>query len=172
MTPSDLIQSEFDSYYGKYIFKNKPDIKLIDAYKEGGKKVVHFFSSIPVAKHSYSYAKGKWNIKEVFQHLIDTERIFSYRVFRIARRDKTPLAGFDQHTYSEPSLAFSKDMSTLIGEFKAVRFASISLLESLSEEDLNSTGISSDQKLSARAAAFVIPGHEIWHMDIIKERYM
>ena len=80
---------------------------------------------------------GKWCIKEILQHLIDTERIFMYRCFRIARNDKTALAGFDQNIYVDPSSAVNKSIEILLDEFRVVRESSISLLNSLSDENLN-----------------------------------
>ncbi|MDC1162182.1 DinB family protein, partial [Tenacibaculum sp.] len=113
-----------------------------------------------------------WSIKEVLQHLIDTERIFMYRCFRIARKDSTSLAGFDQNIYIEPSGAANKSIPNLLEEFRINRDNSISILQSLSEENLSFIGNSNDSKMSARAAAFVIPGHDVWHINVINEKYL
>ena len=120
----------------------------------------------------YKYAAGKWSIKEVFQHIIDTERVFLYRCFRIARHDKTPLTGFEQDDYIVPSKANSKSIESLLEEYQTVRQNSIVLLKSLSETDLKHLGNASDHMLSARAAAFMTLGHEIHHIEVIKERYL
>ena len=104
--------------------------------------------------------------------MIDTERIFQYRCFRIARHDKTELAGFDQNIFIEPSMASNKTIEAIVSEFIAVRDSSLSLLHSLSEMDLAQIGVANSGDMSARAAAFVITGHEIWHMEIISERYL
>ncbi len=172
MTIKDLHTTEFHEYYRRYIFKLSDELPLIGAFVEGKKSTVDFFKGIPADKHSYRYEHGKWSVKEVFQHLIDTERIFMYRCFRIARRDETPLSGFDQNIYIEPSNANNKDMEALITEFQMLQDSSISLLKSLSGHDLMSVGNSNGSPMSARAAAFVIPGHNIWHMNVIKEKYL
>ena len=104
--------------------------------------------------------------------MIDTERIFMYRAFRIARGDTTPLANFDQTLYIESSRAHLKDFGQLLDEYRNGRNASLSLLQSLERNDLHALGTASNRHISARAAASIVPGHDIWHMDIIKERYL
>ncbi len=172
MTKSDLRDKEFNEYYWRYIDKLPESINLREGFSVGKQNVLTFFNSIAESKWDYRYAPDKWTIKEVLQHLIDTERIFAYRMFRIARNDKTPLAPYDQNIYMEPSNANQKDPKTLIREFRAVRESSIALVDSLSDDALCTVGVSSDVPMSSRAAAFTIIGHEIWHMDSIKERYL
>ncbi len=172
MTKKDLKPIEFDSYYWRYIDKLPEELKLRNSFELGKVAVTDVFNSIPSQKHNYSYANGKWTCKEVLQHLVDTERIFQYRCFRIARNDKTALAGFDQNTYTETSLASSKSMEQLITEFNMVRDCSISLVNGLTDKDLENIGTASGVNMSARAAAFTITGHEIWHMEILSERYL
>ncbi|MEQ8362013.1 MAG: DinB family protein [Cyclobacteriaceae bacterium] len=172
MKVSDLTQEEYDPYYSRYINVVPVASELRLQFEVGMLEVIQFFKFAPEDKLDYRYAQGKWTIKEILQHLIDTERIFMYRIFRIARNDKTALASFDQNIYNLPSKASSKSLSLLIDEYHITRKASISLLSSLSDEDLGHIGVSSMVPMSARAAAFTIVGHEIWHMNIIKEKYL
>lgn len=172
MTKKDIVPDEFDPYYWRYIDKLSEEVHLRESFKLGKDKVEAFFNRIPLEKHTYAYAEGKWTCKEVLQHLVDTERIFQYRCFRIARNDATELAGFDQNIYMDPAQANSKSMVSLIGEFTAVRDASIALLDSLSDDDLRNIGTANNGTMSARAAAFTIPGHDIWHMEILTEKYL
>ena len=172
MKKSALDPIEFNEYYGLYIHKLADDTDLIEAYETGKQKVIDFFKGIPESKLNYRYETEKWSVKEVLQHLIDTERIFMYRCLRVARNDKTALAGFDQNIYIEPSGAANKTIDALLNEFEINRTNSIELLKSLSEEHLKYIGSASGFDLSARAAAFIIPGHDIWHMEIVKERYL
>ena len=172
MIKQDLKQTEFNEYYSGYLNKLPDTISLIKGYEQGKKDVIDFFTSIPEEKLTYRYLPEKWSIKEVFQHLIDTERVFMYRCFRIARKDATPLSGFDQDTYITPSRADYKSLDQLIKEFEINRNNSISLLQSLSDEDLQFIGNSNGGAMSARAAAFIVLGHDIWHVDIVKERYL
>jgi hypothetical protein len=172
MTTKDLKEAEINPFYKNYINKVSKEINLIDGFNEGLQNVLQFFQSIPAEKLEYKYAEDKWTTKEVLQHIIDTERIFMYRCFRIARHDKTALAEFNQNVYIEPSQANSKSMESLLSEYKIVRQNSIVLLNSLCDEDLKFIGTASGNVMSARSAAFSTIGHEIWHIDIIKERYL
>ncbi|MGB5420383.1 DinB family protein, partial [Algibacter sp.] len=159
-------------YYETYIAKVSDKFNLIDGLKEGKIQVENFFKSIPNDKLEYRYAEDKWSVKDVFQHIIDNERVFMYRCFRIARQDKTPLAGYEQNDYIIPSNANKKSLENLIEEYQAVRQNFIVLVKSLSEQDLKQIGTASDSVLSSRAAVFITLGHEIHHVNVIKERYL
>ncbi|MCH2195975.1 DinB family protein [Kordia sp.] len=172
MTKSDLNSSEFDEYYKRYIDKLANDTQLRKGFEVGKKSVVNFFTSIPEEKLSFRYQPTKWSVKEVLQHLIDTERIFMYRCFRIARRDTTALTGFDQNIYVEPSKAHDKSIQDLLNEFIINRNNFIALLNSVSDDDLAFIGNSNGGAMSARAAAFTILGHDIWHIDVITNKYL
>ena len=172
MKKVDLQKTEYSNFYQKYIDKLPNNLELLTGYFDGKKLVPQFFSSLSSDKLKYRYQPEKWSVKEVFQHIIDTERIFIYRCFRIAREDKTPLSGFDETTYITPSNADAKTLTDLLHEYKVVRENSIVLLQSLTDKNLNAMGISSEAPLSAKAAAFIILGHEKWHIDIVKERYL
>lgn len=172
MTIKDLNKNEFNPFYENYINKLTQNLDLREGFIIGKEKVYDFFNAITEDKLLYKYASDKWTIKEVFQHIIDTERIFIYRCFRISRGDKTSLMGFDQNVYIKPSKANQKSIKQLLDEFVTTRDYSISIINSLSDDDLKTIGISSDSNMSARVAAFIIIGHETWHIDIIKERYL
>ena len=172
MTKLDLNPSEFDNYYLRYIDKLSHKTELRKGFADGEIALIDFIKSIPKEKLTYRYQPEKWSIKEVLQHLIDTERIFMYRCFRIARRDKTALAGYDQDIYIKPSEADTKSIDNLLSEFTANRKHSISLLNSLNYDDLSFVGNASECPLSARAAAFTVIGHDIWHMEVIQNNYL
>ena len=172
MTTQDLKSNEFDPYYGRYIDKFSKTEHLRDGFKKGLVHIPQFFGSIPEERLSYRYAPGKWDCKEILQHLIDTEHIFMYRCFRIARNDQTALAGYDQNIYIDPSGAKDKSISALLTEYKATRTNSIVFLDSVTDIDLQNIGNANDGHMSARAAAFTLVGHEIWHMDTMREKYL
>lgn len=172
MTIKDLNKNEFNPFYENYINKLTQNLDLREGFIIGKEQVYDFFNAIAEDKLLYKYASDKWTIKEVFQHIIDTERIFIYRCFRISRGDKTSLMSFDQNIYIKPSKANQKSIKQLLDEFVTTRDYSISLINSLSDDDLKTIGISSDSNMSARVAAFIIIGHETWHINIIKERYL
>ncbi len=172
MIKQELSPSEFSTYHSKYInlVSKKTDLKT--GYTRNKKIVIEFFSSIPKKKLEYRYQPEKWTIKEILQHIIDTERIFIYRILVIARKDKTPLQGYDQNIYIEPSEANTKTLNELIHEFSITRLYSMNLMNSISEENLKNIGIVDNSNISARACAFLLLGHSIWHMNIIKEKYL
>lgn len=172
MTVQDLQQTEYNEYYSRYINKVSKDTSLIKGFEDDRKMVVDFFSSVPENKLEYRYQPEKWTIKELLQHIIDTERIFIYRFLRISRNDKTALAGFDQDIYIDPSMANNKSLEELINEFNSTRYYSINLIQSISDENLKNIGTASDSTISARACAFILLGHSVWHIEVIKERYL
>lgn len=172
MKKQDLNTTEYNDYIAGYINKIEATTELLPGYEADKKMVIDFFIAVPKDKLEYRYAPEKWTIKEVFQHIIDTERIFMYRLFRIARNDKTALPGFDQDIYIEPSGANAKSLDDLITEFTITRAHSINVLQSLSDKNLKNMGTVSDSPISARACAFLLLGHSIWHIDVLKERYL
>lgn len=172
MKISEVNSTEYNEFYSHYLALVHKEVTLNNGFNEGLKEVVDFFQNVPLVKLNYAYANEKWNVKEVFQHLIDTERVFQYRCFCIARGDKTSLPGFEQNDYIKPSKAKNKSIELLIEEFKTVRQSFITLLDSLTNEDLEIMGNANGSGMSARAAAFIVLGHYKWHINIIKERYL
>ncbi|APZ47906.1 hypothetical protein BW723_17100 [Polaribacter reichenbachii] len=172
MKRQDLKLEEFEIYFKRYLDKLNNETELLQGFIDGKSATTSFFKSISKDKLEFRYQPEKWSIKEILQHLIDTERIFMYRCFRIARRDTTALAGYDQEIYNHPSKANKKSLENLLNEFNINRNNSIALLQSLSDDDLCFTGKASGGKMSARAAAFIIIGHDIWHTDVIKNKYL
>lgn len=172
MTKKDLQPSEYNEYYSTYINEIAEETTILQGYKVDKDCVINFFLSIPEEKMNYKYAPEKWTIKEVLQHIIDTERIFMYRFLRIARGDKTELAGFNQDIYIAPSEANTKTRSALLAEFTTTRAYAINLLESIPEKNFTNTAKASNALISARACAFILLGHSSWHLKIIKERYL
>lgn len=172
MTRQELNSEEYNEYYARYIdtISNATDLKT--GFEEDKKRVIDFFSSVPKEKLEYRYQPKKWSIKEILQHIIDTERIFMYRLLRIARKDTTALAGFDQDIFIEPSEANNKSIEELLHEFTTTRLYSINLINSISETNLKNMGTASNTSISARACAFILLGHSIWHINVIKERYL
>lgn len=172
MIKQDLQKTEYNEYFGRYIDKVSNSTQLKKGFEDDKKMVVDFFSSVPKEKLEYRYQPEKWSIKEVLQHIIDTERIFMYRFLRIARKDTIALAGYDQDIYIEPSEANNKTIEELIHEFTVTRLYSINLINSISDENMQNMGTASGSSISARACAFILLGHSIWHIEVIKERYL
>ncbi|MFN0274784.1 MAG: DinB family protein [Chitinophagales bacterium] len=162
---------EYATYYEKYI-ERVPEGNLIQILKNQIKETVSFLKSIPEEKLNHSYAAGKWTIKQILQHMIDAERIFSYRLLRIARNDKTPLPGFDEEEYAREAFVDERKFEIMIAEFEIVRSSTLLLLETLNENEMNRIGTASNQPASARSISYIIAGHELHHISIMKERYL
>jgi len=124
------------------------------------------------AQLNYRYAPGKWTIKEVLGHIIDTERIMAYRSLRFARRDTIELAGFDQDLYVENAFTQKRDIADIVNEYSAVRRSSIELFRSFDEETLTLAGIANQKRLTVRALGYTIADHEAHHWQVIRERYV
>ena len=133
---------------------------------------IKFVQNIPMDKFEYAYSEGKWTIKEIIQHIIDTERILSYRALRFSRKDNTPLAGFNENDYVAFSNAKDRNLQDLLSELSSVRQATLALYKSFSQEQLKGIGTASDQEISVRALGFVIIGHQKHHQKVFQERYL
>jgi len=164
--------SEYNPYYKPYIDAVNKDLGIVEGLKQNLDDVVSFYSNIPKEKHSYAYAEGKWTIKDVLLHIIDTERIFAYRALRIARQDGTPLAGFEQDDYVVHANAEKRTMESMLEEYRTVRQATITLFSSYDTDTLLFIGEASGFPVSVRAIGYIIMGHENHHLKIIKERYL
>ncbi len=165
-----LNAEEYDLYYKTYTDKSS-DINILKGLQHNLKEVIDFFSKIPKSKHDFAYESGKWTIKQVLLHIIDTERIFSYRALRIARSDKTPLAGFNQDEYANTYDIKERSMKSLINEYELVRKTTIALYESFTKADLIKIGTASGSNISVRAIGYILTGHENHHILVIKSRY-
>lgn len=145
---------------------------VAEAIEKYSGSILHFFKSIPGEKVGYRYAKGKWDIKEMLQHIIDAERIFAYRALRIARHDNTPLPGFDEKNYADAVNADERSWESLLAEFEAVRKSTDLLLQSFSQDQLKQKGTANDQPNTVEALSFLVYGHILHHINILKERYL
>ncbi len=163
--------SEFPEYFSRYISKVKATC-LSEALETYSEHLSAFYLGLPEAKAMFAYAPGKWTLKELVQHITDTERIMSYRLLRIARNDKTPLASFDESQYATNSQANHRSFDAIKEEFLAVRKATDLLIKTLSEEQLAYDGIASNMTVTANAIGFIIFGHMLHHQDIVLERYL
>jgi len=171
MKSSSLQSNEYANFYKPYI-EALGEVVLMNELEQSLSFFIDFLKTIPSEKHEFRYAEGKWTIKDIVQHLIDAERIFAYRALRIARKDKTPLPGFEENEYVETAFANKRVMNDLIEEFITVREATISLFKTFTEEQLLQMGTASEKPVSVRAIGFITMGHQKHHEKIIKERYL
>ena len=129
------------------------------------------FERFPEARGTYRYAPGKWSVKELVNHLSDTERIFCYRALRFARGDVTPLPPFDENAYAMEMHADGRSLADLLGELSDVRRATLSFFRGLRGEAWTRRGIASGKEVSVRAMAYAIAGHARHHLEVLAERY-
>ena len=156
------------------IFANLlPDDRLLLEHMIANlKSTKEFLLSLSEDKLMYRYAKEKWTIKEVLIHLIDMERVYTYRALRFARNDQTGLPGFDDKHYVYHSGAINRDILSLLKELEAVRYSTIAMVEGFDENALTRSGTINGKPVSVRALIYHIAGHELHHIKIIKERYL
>jgi hypothetical protein len=163
--------SEHSPYYAKYI-NLVPNGTILTILEAQAKDTALFLRSITEEQSLKRYAPDKWSIKEVIGHLSDSERIFAYRALRFARGDETALPGFESDDYIEPGRFDKRNWQGLIKEFEAVRRATLELYEPLDEEAWQRQGVANNDAVSVRALAYIIAGHELHHVKLIKELYL
>ena len=161
---------DYAAYFERYVAL-VPDGQIIETLEAGLDPMVGIFSRILPGREGFSYAAGKWTIREVLGHIIDTERVFAYRALRVARGDATPLTSFDQDLFVAGGDFEQVRLADLIEEFVAVRRATIALFRNLSPAALDRRGTVGENPLTARAAAWMIAGHQLYHEALLRERY-
>ncbi|MCX2741684.1 DinB family protein [Pontibacter anaerobius] len=162
---------EYTGYMANYIQQAQTE-DLIEGLTASYVFITGMVQGLTEEQLHYSYEPGKWTIKELMVHLMDAERIFSYRALRFARHDKTDLPGFDENLYTQYSKANSRDINSIIAEYTSLRTATIELFKSFDEEALQQKGTANGMEASVRALGYVILGHEVHHQKIIRERYL
>ncbi len=160
----------YPPYFDNYISLVKED-DLFEAFNNQQLLVSGYFDNIPETKTNTGYAEGKWSLKELLQHIIDTERIFNYRALCIARKETASLPGFDENLYAENSYANNRTWKSLCDEFKAVRKSTEFLYQGFTQEALMNSGIANNKPNTAIALGFTTIGHLNHHINIIEERY-
>jgi Mycothiol maleylpyruvate isomerase N-terminal domain. len=164
-------QSEYAAYFHTYV-SLVPDGDILDELTRQGQASIELLSSVPEEKGDFRYAPGKWSIKEALGHVIDAERIFSYRALRIARNDPTPLAAFEQNAYVEFGPFSRCSLRELIEEFQVVRQSTLCLFRVLDASAWTRQGTVNNNAITVRALAYIIAGHASHHMTILRERYL
>lgn len=162
--------NEAAPFYHGYIAEVKGD-NITDQLADQLEDVEELLGSLDDRAALARYAPGKWSIKEVLGHLGDVERIFAYRLLRISRGDRTPLPGFDENAYVPAGRFDLRPLESLMGEFRSVRQSTMALMHGLPQECWTNQGEASGAPVSARALAYIIPGHVTHHLGVLKDRY-
>ncbi len=162
---------EYSGHYSHYV-DLVPEGHLLDIFEKQSYITQDFLSSIPSDKGDHTYAFGKWTIKDIIGHLIDTERIFSTRALRISRGDKQAMPGFEQDDYVKNGMFFRRTLKDVVDERHLLRLANIKMFRSFEELTFLEKAVVNDNIISVRAILFLLTGHEIYHMKFIKENYL
>lgn len=158
-------------YYHSYVNRVTVD-ELQRAFAVHLPEALKFLQEIPKEKWDFKYAEGKWSIKDLLQHLIDAERIFQYRALRFSRRDATELPGFDENLFAHHADAGRRSKEDLVEEYKVVQKSSQQLFQSFNKEQLNASGIANGKEVYVEGIGFIIIGHMLHHLNVLKERYL
>ncbi|MCZ6765314.1 MAG: DinB family protein [bacterium] len=163
--------NEYHEYYGLYT-KRVPDGDIMDIFERQKRETLELLSGVDEERGGFRYAEGKWSLREVVGHLNDIERVFCYRALIIARGDQTPQAGVEQDDFITASNYDQQSLSSVTEQFRVTREATISLFHTFDEEIGMRTGTASDRPFTVRSIAYIIAGHEIHHVGVLKERYL
>ncbi len=160
---------EYFEYYGRYLGLSGED--AIATLRASAAATPRLLSGVSEPQAQFRYAPGKWSVKQVLGHIIDCERVFMYRALTFARADQTPLPGFEEDDWMANSTFDRRALGDIVDEYVAVRAATLALAGSLDEVALTRRGTASDRTMSTRAAIHCVAGHELHHVNLLKERY-
>jgi hypothetical protein len=162
---------EYAPFYETYISKVPTDSDPALELTAQLESVPALLAGVTESRAGYRYAPEKWSIKEVIGHLSDSERVFSYRMLRIARADTTPLPGFDENEFMKTAGFDGRTLRDVLAEFTAVRASTLALVRSLDPDAWARRGTANGKTISARALLYIIPGHVNHHMGTLRTRY-
>lgn len=165
------IEGTYPVYFQNYINQVQEE-DVMTAIENQQTVIDNFFDTISEEKSVHAYAEGKWTLKELLQHIIDTERIFIFRSLAFARKETQSLPGFDETVYAANSNANARTWKSLCEELKAVRKTSQMLFENFTDEMFNSSGLANNNPTTVNALGFILVGHVYHHKNIIETRYL
>ena len=163
---------EFAPYASMYIDLVPDDGQVLAHMRDNFESVKSLVLDLSADQLLYRYAPEKWTIKQILEHIVDDERIYSYRALRFARNDASPLPGFDQDAYVRHSQANGRDIGNLLAEYEAIRCSTIAMFNGFETPALTRKGTADGTTMSVRAIVHHIAGHELHHLNVIKERYL
>jgi hypothetical protein len=163
-------ENEYAAHYAGYV-AGVPDGDVVELLQRQGSDAAALLGRVSEDRSHFRYAEGKWTIREVIGHLSDSERVFTYRALTFARGDATPLPPFDENAWAETSNADSRFVSALVDEMQAVRAATVGLFRGFSDKEWERWGTASGHKITVRALAYIVAGHEKHHLKVLRERY-
>jgi hypothetical protein len=161
--------TEYPPFYQGYVAR-VPETDILQALLDQPKELKRVADSVG-ARERFRYSPGKWSVREIFGHLVDAERFFGHRAFCISRSDPNPLPGFDENAYVAHSRYDSQSVADSVRAFTLLREANVQHLQSLSEDAWPLTGVANGANVTVRAVAYIMAGHALHHLAVLKERY-
>ncbi len=165
-------QFEHADYYGSFIKLVNENTSVLNQLKNNAKEIELLILSLTELQLTTAYAEGKWTIKDIIQHLIDCERVFVYRAMRFARHDKTAQPFFDENEFAKAAKASSMPIKKLLKEYKTTRQSTLAFFNNQSADTCKRAGIAGNTSTTVRALAWIICGHELHHLGVVRERYL
>jgi len=166
------VSSEYPVYYERYMKLLPDDVDVISVLKNQVEEIIGLVQHLRDHEAGQGYAAGKWSIKELLQHMLDTERIFAYRALCFSRGEEVSLPSYNEDQYAENSVANHRRLADLILEYRLLRQSTLNLIKSFSPEMIDLVGSSGGNAASVRSIIWIIAAHEKHHLNIIKERYL
>jgi uncharacterized damage-inducible protein DinB len=163
--------NEYPAYMSLYIGYVEERL-IAEALEDSWEEWYATLNELPESAGDLAYAPNKWSLRQLIQHVVDTERVFAYRALRFARGDAQELPGFDENLYAQAAHARLRSLSDLLEELKTVRCATLHLFNSFDEDVLLNTGLASGHTVSVRALGMLVAGHMRHHLHILKSRYL
>jgi len=164
-------EDEFAPHYKTYI-SLVPQGDIIAILTNQIAETLALYARVPEESAGYRYAEGKWTVRQTLGHIVDSERVFAYRALRFSRLDPAPLASFDENVFVANGPSEAATIAQLREEFEAVRRATICLFRGFREQDWARSGVASNARITVRALAHVVAGHELHHRRILVDRYL
>jgi len=162
---------EYASFYETYV-SLVPEGEVVETLRRQSEEVSALLAGIAEERAAYAYAPGKWSIKQVVGHVIDAERIFSYRAMAIARGERAALPGMDQDEYMAGADFDARTLADLAEEFSHLRRSNVLMLRGLSATAWSRRGTASGHEVTVRALAYIIAGHAAHHLQVLRTRYL
>ncbi len=165
-------KGEYAPFHEAYLKCVPPRGTAQSLLKKSWREALALLGKLPEEEGNYTYEPGKWTIKQLIMHMIDTERVFAYRTLSFMRADRIGLPGFNQDFWMEQVNVDKRTIKDLLKEWKAVRDNTLFLLQQCTEEQSRFLGIASNWKVSVRAYFYIIIGHQLHHMKVLQEKYL
>ncbi|MFQ5511122.1 MAG: DinB family protein [Candidatus Krumholzibacteriia bacterium] len=164
-------RNEYDAYYHRYV-DQVPDGDVLETMAINVKRTLALLEVVGEEGAGYRYAPDKWSIKQVVGHVTDIERLFGYRALAFARLDPSPLPSIEQDDYVKHANFDERPLADILAEFEYVRLSFLALFRGFNDEMLLRRGTASGLEFTVRSIPFIMAGHEIHHVKVLRERYL